>query len=241
MGKAVKLDLRVKEISAAAREVKTFRFTLPGGDLPEHLPGQFMRITIPVASQGLPQTSRSFTIASSPTEKGFYQLTVKRNPQGVVSNFLHRELQPGASLAAKAPLGDFVFQEGSAARIALIGGGSGITPLRSILRYIADRDLPVEARLLYYNSEEPDIIFGPELERLGQRPRFQVHLALTRPTPGWPNLRGRIEPPHLDRLLGDFDPELVYLCGPPPLMDRARALLGQRGIAEQQILSELFH
>ncbi|HEX9638563.1 MAG TPA: FAD-binding oxidoreductase [Acidobacteriota bacterium] len=241
MGKPVKLELQLEQVRDEAREVKSFRFVAPGAALPRHWPGQFIRITVPVASEGQAQTSRSFTIASAPTEPGYYQLTVKRNPRGVVSNFLHRSLAPGQRIQARAPLGDFVFRDGSAERIALIGAGSGITPLRAILRTIADRELAVAARLLYYNREAHDVIFHRELLRLAEAGAVQVHLALTRPPSDWPGLTGRIEAAHLERLLSDFAPQRVYLCGPPPMMERTQELLRDRGIGEQQILTELFH
>jgi ferredoxin-NADP reductase len=116
--------------------VKTFRFTPPtGGAIPfEYLPGQF--VTLHVAPGGIP-TKRSYTIASSPTWRDRIEITVKREGQGLVSRWLHDELKIGDEVEIEAPNGTFTFSGKEAHRVVLIGGGVGITPLMSVVRYLA--------------------------------------------------------------------------------------------------------
>jgi ferredoxin-NADP reductase len=232
---------RLTEILPEAREVKTFRFVPEGGVSITHLPGQFMHINIPIPDGDRPQTRRSFTISSAPTENGRLQITVKRNPAGTVSNFLHQQARVGDSFDLRAPFGRFTFTEGRASRILSIGGGSGVTPLRAILRYICDRRVPVEAVLLDFNRQEDDIIFGQELQSLpATHTGIRVHFALTHPGPAWQGLVGHIRADLLDQTLKGFDPEIVYLCGPPLMMDATQQLLLARGLRPDQITTESF-
>jgi ferredoxin-NADP reductase len=92
------LSASVVEIVSEAREVKTFRFAWEDLSSMDYLPGQSLQISVPVPDGPRPFTRRPFSISSSPTEAGRFQITVKRNPTGVVSNYLHREVQVGNSL-----------------------------------------------------------------------------------------------------------------------------------------------
>jgi ferredoxin-NADP reductase len=140
-----------------------------------------------------------------------------------------------------APFGQFTFREGEGHRLCLIGGGSGITPIRAILRAITDQRLSVEARLLSFNRSEEDIIFHQEFVEMSRsHPGIGTRFALTDPRPGWPGLTGRISAELLDVALGDFTPDLVFLCGPPPMMVLAIELLTARGIDRGKIRTEKF-
>ena len=221
--------------------MKTFRIAPEGGVSIAHLPGQFMHISVPIPDGDRPHTRRSFTIASAPTETGLLQITVKRNPAGTVSNFLHQQARVGDGFDLRAPFGRFTFTEGRASRILFIGGGSGVTPLRAILRYICDRRVPVEAVLLDFNRQVDDIIFHREFQDMAAvHTTVRVHFALTDPGPTWQGLAGRIRADLLDQTLKGFEPEIVYLCGPPLMMDVSNQLLLTRGIRPEQIVSESF-
>jgi ferredoxin-NADP reductase len=232
---------RLTEIIPEAKEVKTFRFVPEGSLSIAHLPGQFLQITVPIPDGARPHTRRSFTISSPPTETGVLQITVKRNPAGTVSNFLHQQGRVGDSFDLRAPFGRFTFTEGRASRICLIGGGSGVTPLRAILRYICDRQVQVQAVLLDFNRSEDDIIFRRELQDMPTaHTGIRVHFSLSSPGPAWHGLVGRIQAELLDRTLQGFQPEVVYLCGPPLMMDAAKDMLAARGIPLEHIVTESF-
>lgn len=238
---AQKISGRVDTVIEEARNVKTFRFSLESGSPIIYLPGQYLQITVPVPDGRREFTRRSFTISSSPTEPGRFQITVKRNLVGTVSNFLHDRLREGDPCELMAPFGQFTFREGEANRLCLIGGGSGVTPIRAILRAIADQRFSVEARLLYFNRSEKDIIFHREFLEMPQaHSGIRVSFALTDPPPGWAGLTGRISAELIDVALGDFTPDLVFLCGPPPMTELTIELLTARGIERGQIRTEKF-
>jgi ferredoxin-NADP reductase len=234
------LSGRIVEIVSEAREVKTFRFV---SDEPlQYLPGQFLQISVPIPDGPRPFTRRSFSISSSPTEAERLQITVKRNPGGVVSNYLHREVQVGTVLPIRAPFGRFTWSEGEALRICLIGAGSGVTPLRAILRSIVARALPVRGVLLVFNRIREDIIFYDEFCEIARSvPGVRVIFSLTDPDPDWSGAAGRLSDSLLDAAFQEGRPELVYLCGPPSMMEAAIQILVARGIKTEQIKTEAYH
>ena len=235
------LSARVVEVVSEARDVKTFRFALEGPPI-DHLPGQSLQLSVPVPDGQRPFTRRPFSISSSPTEAGRFQITVKRNPPGVVSNYLHGEVKVGDVLSLRAPFGRFTWSVEEASRICLIGGGSGITPLRAILRSIVDRALPVEATLLDFNRSKEDIIFYDEINEIARSAEgVRAIFSLTDPDPGWPGATGRINASLLEDAFNRGLPELVYLCGPPPMMETAIQLLTARGVRTEQIRTETYH
>lgn len=235
------LSARVIEIVSEARDVKTFRFAWDGPPV-DYLPGQSLQVSIPVPDGSRPVTRRSFTISSSPTEAGRLQITVKRNPPGVVSNYLHGEVKVGDALSLRAPFGRFTWSGEDASRICLIGGGSGITPLRAILRSIIDRALPIEVTLLDFNRSKEDIIFYDELNEIAHTaPGVRVIFSLTDPDSGWTGATGRITASLLEDVFNRSFPEVVYLCGPPPMMEAAIQLLTAKGVRPEQIRTESYH
>ena len=120
-------NLKLVEVEAVTHNVKTFRFKPPnGGEIPfDYLPGQFL--TLHIAPGGVP-TRRSYTIASSPTWRDRIEITVKREPHGLVSRWLHDDLKVDDEVEIEAPNGNFIFNGEQAGSVALIGAGVGSLP-----------------------------------------------------------------------------------------------------------------
>src|SRR5262249_50612536 len=161
-------NLRVSRIFQETPDVKTFRLMNPlGGVLPfSYLPGQFLTITVPI--DGKPM-KRSYTIASSPTQHDYAEISVKHEQGGAVSGFLHDKLREGDLLDSSGPSGSFIFTGRECKCILLISGGVGITPLMSVIRYLTDRSWPGDIYLLYSIHHPQDQIFKEELEYLQRR------------------------------------------------------------------------
>lgn len=131
-------QLRVVQIVRETPSVLTFRLADPAADrLPfDFLPGQFLQVEVePEAGK---TARRSYTIASSPTQRAYVELTVKREEQGVVSRHLHDKVVADDLLKVSGPFGAFTFTGTDAQSIVLIAGGVGITPMMSVLRYLTD-------------------------------------------------------------------------------------------------------
>jgi len=233
--------LRVARIFHETPNVKTFRLIDPlFGPLPfSYLPGQFLTVTV---SPGGAPVKRSYTISSSPTERDYCEITVKREEQGAVSRFLHDRVLEDDTLHITAPSGRFTFTGDEATSVVLIGGGVGITPMMSAVRYLTKRSWRHEIYLLYAVRAEADVIFKEELEHLGRRyPNLRVTIVSEQmETSDEHHVKGRITRELLEARIPDLADRRVHICGPPPMMNAVKAILGTIGVPATQIHTEIF-
>ncbi len=233
--------LRVAAVVQESPDVKTFRLVDPNGDLLpfSHLPGQFLTLTVEIDGK---TTKRAYTIASPPTRRDAVEITVKREPLGVVSQYLHDRLKVGDELTIAAPAGYFTFTGHEADSIVLIGGGVGVTPLMSVIRYLTDREWPGDIFLLFSCKASRDVLFRQEIERLKARcPNLHVTVITTREARGNGAARsGRVTPALIGNAVPAIASRRVHLCGPPPMMEAVKQMLGELGIPASQIKTENF-
>jgi ferredoxin-NADP reductase len=211
-----------------------------GGVLPfNYLPGQFLTFT--VLTDGKP-VKRSYTIASSPTRQDYAEITVKHKEGGEVSGYLHNLVQEGDLLECSAPSGSFIFTGRECKCILLIGGGVGITPLMSVIRYLTDRSWPGDIFLLYSCRTPQDFIFRHELDYLrGRYPNLRVTVTVSRPEgTDWKGPTGRITPELIVQSVPDLASRYVHLCGPVPMMEGVKKILADLGVPKERIKTEAF-
>lgn len=235
-------QLKVVQIVRETPTVQTFRLADPGADrLPfDFLPGQFLQVE--VTPQADKAVRRSYTIASSPTQRAYVELTVKREEQGAVSKFLHDEVKTGDLLKVTGPFGEFTFTGTDAESIVLIAGGVGITPMMSVLRYLTDIAWPGEIFFLYGARSTEEFVFRDELERLERRfANLHVMAAMQRSAGTvWLGPEGPITLEMLRATVPDIAKRRVHLCGPPGMMAAMRAQLAELGVPEAQLHTEAF-
>ena len=233
--------LRVSRIFQETPDVKSFRLMNPlGGVLPfSYLPGQFLTVTI--QANGKP-VKRSYTIASSPTRQDYAEISVKHAEGGEVSGFLHTRAQEGDLLEFSGPSGSFIFTGRECKCILLIGGGVGITPLMSVIRYLTDRSWMGDIFLLYSISTLQDFIFREELDYLQRRyPNLHVMATVSQPQGSdWKGPTGRITKELIAQSVPDVASRYVHLCGPVPMMQAAKAALTELGVPAERIRTEAF-
>ncbi len=233
--------LRVGRIFQETPDVKTFRLMNPlGGPLPfTYLPGQF--ITVALAPDGQ-AVKRSYTIASSPTQHDYAEIAVKHEDEGIVSGFLHNHVKEGDLLDFSGPSGFFTFTGRECKCILLIGGGVGITPLMSVLRYLTDRSWPGDIFLLYCIKTPRDIIFREELDYLQRRhPNLRVAITVSRPEgTDWKGPTGRITKELIVQTVPDVASRYVHICGPVPMMEVAKKMLIELGVPSERMKTEAF-
>jgi ferredoxin-NADP reductase len=123
-----------------------------------------------------------------------------------------------------------------------VGGGIGITPLKGMAEYAADRKLPIPIRLIYSNRDVEEMVYREELEALERsNPLFRVLHTLTRPAPGsWQGRTGRIDAKLLAEATKDLDHPVYYLCGTPGFVEASQRSLADSGVPEVDIRYELF-
>ena len=170
-------------------------------------------------------------------------LTVERLEDGEVSPYLIDELIPGDEFELRGPIGGyFTWEESLGGPLLLVAGGSGIVPLRAILRHWAAGDREIPVRLLYSSRSLDDVIYRDELRRLNAGKGPDVHLALTREWPAdWQGHRGRVDRPLLDGVgWSPAEAPLVYVCGPTAFVETVAETLVQAGHEPGRIRTERF-
>lgn len=193
-------------------------------------PGQFLSFKIPYRGGVL---VRSYSLCSSPDCETEHKIAVKRVDDGRISNWMHDELRQGDTLMVTPPAGFFVLDRGSR-RVVLFSGGSGITPVISIIKsalVTSDRHL----KLIYANRNADSIIFKDELESLAalHPDRFTlIH--------SFDDIDGFLDVDRVKRYL-DGEPDAdFYLCGPGPFMATVEAALEEFGVHLDRIHVEHF-
>ena len=205
-----------------------------------HHAGQHLDIRL-TAEDGY-QAQRSYSVASAP-EDGYVVLTVERLDNGEVSPYLTQELQIGDALELRGPIGDyFVWEEKLGGPLLLIGGGSGVVPLRAMVRHHIAVSSTVPLRLLYSARSLADVIYRDELMRMRENDGLDIRFTLTRQQPAaWSGYARRIDPPLLRDVA--FPPEehpLTYICGPTGFVETAASGLVELRHDPSRIRTERF-
>jgi len=211
--------------------------TLDPPDWPGHQAGQHLDVRL-TAEDGY-VAERSYSIASAPGEP--LAITVERLEDGEVSPYLTEELRAGDQLELRGPIGGyFVWKPADASPLTLLAGGSGIVPLRAILRDRLRTGSDVPARLLYSARTLPDVIYRDELGQ--HHDGVAVSYTLTRAQPpGWTGHTGRIDAGLLaDAAWPATAKPLAYVCGPTSFVETAAAGLVGLGYPPDRVKTERF-
>jgi ferredoxin-NADP reductase len=204
---------------------------------PGHRAGQHVDVRL-TAEDGY-QAQRSYSIASAPEDEHLV-LTIERLDDGEVSPYLTDELRPGDELELRGPIGGyFVWDEPLGGPLLLLAGGSGIVPLRAMVRHRSAIGSDVPVRLLYSARSLGEVIYRDELSRLDD---VDVRFTLTREAPpGWRGYRRRIDTELLAEITWPPDAHpLVYVCGPTAFVETAANALVELGHEAARIRTERF-
>jgi len=186
--------------------------------------GQFVQITVDI--DGVRRTRCYSPACSQYRADGKIELTVRAHHGGLVSRYLYANARPGMVVGLAQADGTFVLPEQRPDRILLISGGSGITPVMSMLRTLREENYAGELAFLHYCDSTADLPYLDELAGLDC-----VVLATTRTSDG--QLTGRFGQEHLDAVAPWFADAQTYLCGPPSLMSAVREHYSNLGVADR--------
>jgi ferredoxin-NADP reductase len=230
----------VVKVKVETSNVKTFTLALP--DWTPHRAGQHydVRLTAPDGYQA----QRSYSVASSPEQKGEIELTVERLADGEVSTYLHDVLIVGDQVELRGPIGGyFVWEARMGGPLLLVAGGSGIVPLMAMLRHRKATGSQVPVHLLYSSRTYEDVIYRDELERLSKdHSGLEIFHTLTRTQPmDWKGYSRRIDLRMLEEAARPFGKELkAYICGPTAMVEGVANGLVTLGIPPDHIRTERF-
>ncbi len=229
----VNLELRVKEIIQRTYNVKSFRLE-PAANI-DYKAGQFLSVTLRKDSN----LKRYLSISSSPTEKCYIEFTKKLTNSDFSKSL--NELKAGDTVEVQYPMGNFTLKDGFN-KIAFISGGIGITPIRSIAKYVVDNNMGVDMILVYANRSIKDIVFKDDFDYMQKAySKLKVSHVLCEAEPGFKCTVGLINAAIIKNEVSDYQQRKFYLCGPPAMVDSMKKILtGELALAETNIITENF-
>jgi ferredoxin-NADP reductase len=233
-------ELLCVDVHQETHDVKTFTFVAKDGKHIAFSAGQYFAFDVDTRDE---LETRCYSISSSPLRTNAISITVKRVTGGTVSNWLHDNLAPGARVRASGPLGQFMRPTAANQKYVFLSGGSGITPVMSMARELADASLPVDVIFLHAGRTPTDLVFRGELANLATRLKgFRLYLLPENLTgeKSWPGLSGRISRELFQLIAPDFSERVVMCCGPAPFMASARKISGELGVPTENYIEESF-
>jgi len=234
------LAASVASVSSETSRARTLFLEVPewpGPGAGQQRAGQHVDVRL-TAEDGY-QAERAYSIASAPGEP--LAITVERVDDGEVSSWMTQEARPGDLLEVRGPVGGyFVWEPAFGGPLLLAAGGSGIVPLRSMLRERSRAGSSVPVRLLYSARSWDDVIYAGELEASGGG--VQVSYALTRSQPpGWTGYARRVDRRMLSEVAWPASGgPLAYACGPTSFVEAVAAGLVALGYPAGRVLTERF-
>lgn len=231
-------DARAEVLAVERRSADTVTLTArPNRSFTGFKAGQFVRVGVEI--NGVRET-RCYSPASAEGTADRVELTVKAHPAGKVSNFLVERAQPGMFLELSAADGDFRLPEARPEKVLLISGGSGITPVLSMLRTLVSESHAGSIVFLHYTRGSDQHPYRDELERIArQSPNVTIAVAYTREPADELSLEGRFGPSHLAALAPGHEEYQTFACGPESLLDAVRERWAEDG-NEQRLHLESF-
>lgn len=233
-------ETSVLEVIRRTADIKTFRLDVRDRKDVQYKAGQYFSVTIRVGEQ---EAEHHFTISSSPTEteKAGYLEFTKRITASDYSQALDR-MKPGDWARLQGPEGDFILPA-RRAKLGFLSGGIGITPLRSMLRYSADKGLEHNVVLIYGNNNWSDVAFRDELDEIaGTHSGIRVEYVLSGPDfpPGWTGRKGHITKEIVADVVPDYKERTFYLSGPLKMVLSLEEQLAQINVPKKQIKRDYF-
>ena len=239
--------LRVVEIVPETSEANSIRFEVPP-DLRQRFAfraGQHLTLR---ATLGGEEVRRNYSLCTAPAE-GDWMVTVKRIGGGLFSNWVGDALKAGDTVEVMPPHGSFTteFDAGRARHLVGIAGGSGITPVMSLIRTLLSEEPESRFTLLYGNRDSSSVIFLEALAGLKDKHlgRLEIYHFLDAEEQDIALFNGMLDRARCEEAIALLVPDAAevdgwFICGPGPMMDAAEGALLDRGVAKERIHIERF-
>ncbi|MCM8801280.1 MAG: FAD-dependent oxidoreductase [Candidatus Omnitrophica bacterium] len=228
--------IKFKESIKRTPTVESFRF-IPERKI-DFIPGQFLQIIFDKDNPDNRELNKFLSFSSSPN-KDYIEVTKRLSE----SNFSKRlkDLKIDDEILMKGPLGNCIFNEGYK-RIGFLIGGIGITPVISILEYIDDKKIDTDALLFYSNRTDLEIAFRDELDKISfSNPKSKViYLVTDCPSLDKNCIFSRLDKEFLKSYIEDLKTRIIYIFGPPKMVEAIKGLCLDLGIEQRNIKVESF-
>ena len=229
---------KVVEIVDETPTVKSFKIGIPEGIVFDFYPGQFFMVSF--VNDNEIKTGRAYSISSSPEQKKYLEIALNE-----VAAFTKKMfgLKPGDFLKFNGPYGKFYFSKEMNEDLVLIAGGTGITPLISILRYCTDMELQNKITFFYSIRNPEEIIFHEDIKKLKeQNPNLRYYITITRPEEHheWEGRKGRIDFDLLKDEIQNPEEKVYFICGSKEFVENIISMLSQLGVGRGQIRTDVW-
>jgi ferredoxin-NADP reductase/ferredoxin len=206
------------------------------GSAVEFEPGQFVELEIPGSGE-----RRAYSLANTSNWDGLLEFFIRLQPQGRFSSFLRERAEIGMQLVTRGPLGAFGIAEGSLRPRWFVAGGTGLAPMLSMLRRMAEYRETQAAHLFFGVNRESELFALAELDRLqAELPQLVVDVCVWQPQGEWQGFIGTPVDALREALAKASVQPDIYLCGPPRLIDEAAKAAAAWGIPPARVFSERF-
>jgi len=242
MAKRPVIETHIESIISETPRVATFRLALSKESVFSFKAGQFVMASIPDFRNDKDRPiRRAYSISSSPLDlsSGYLELTITRVGEGgYFSNRIH-EAKVGDTVLVEGPYGtSFTLSEGENCPHIFVGAGSGIAPLRAMIRTLLLKPPAPEIKLVYGFRKAADFIFEKELGSYAAPGKgFTLITSHSRPDPDWNGLSGRV-PEILPRLFSGYGGEVVYICGHPEMVTGTVEFFKRAGFPDDSVRKE---
>jgi len=231
-----RMPLKLLGKVSEAEGITSFIYSRPKGF--NFKPGQYMEWTLPASQSDSRGNRRYITIASSPTEKDL--MITLRLPEKMSSfKAALEKSDPGSLVLASRLAGSFTLPADQSQKLVFLAGGVGITPYRSMIKYLLDGSQPRDAALFYAVNSPREVAFKDllaEAKKKGIRP----HIVVSDPPAHWGGLKGRIDDKLIKEKLPDYKQRLFYVSGPLPFVTAMEQVLGSLGVPSKNVKTDYF-
>ncbi|MFZ1806259.1 MAG: ferredoxin--NADP reductase [Cyclobacteriaceae bacterium] len=239
-------ELTVKDIIEETKDAITIVFDHPAEKKINYRSGQFLTLIVPVGGK---EVRRAYSLCSSPFVDDTLAVTVKRVDNGLMSNHLPDNLKKGDKVKIMEPMGQFVtdYDKSNKRHLILFAGGSGITPMMSIIKSMLNQEPESILSLIYCNRDIDSIIFKDLLEKMQTTFEGRLHVihVLDNAPMNWQGYSGLLNGEMLAKLVEripdwGMDKTTYLMCGPEGMMKNVDTLLAARNIPKEKIFKESF-
>ncbi len=228
--------LKIVKVIQETPDTKTLRIELK--QPMDFIPGQFVMAGLNVGDPKTALVKRAYSIASSPMEKGFIDITFNFYPEGKFSPHLYA-LKENDLVYIEGPYGKFNLKEDTSSYHIFLAAGTGIAPLMSMIRCMDGRNSGPRKALIYSVKKPENIIYREELLEMHKKKTLDLNITITRAEgTGWNGLTGRIDSDKISEFAGVFEEAVFYICGPPEMVEGTVKILEELGIPKEKINRE---
>lgn len=230
------LPARVHDIEQLTHDIMRLRLQLPASERMQFLAGQYIEILLKDGRR------RGFSIANAPHDDAFIELHIRLVPGGQFTHYVFEELKPKTMLRIEGPLGSYYLREDSPRPVILMGGGTGFAPLKGMLEHAfhVGFDRPLH---LFWGVRSRRDLYMQELIQgwLAAHPNLRYTPVLSEPAADdhWDGETGTVVDA-VERAFADLQAYDIYMSGPPPMCDAARARFLELGVPIEQMFSDAF-